>query len=734
MYYFLQKHRLLIVLLLLSLVSHWYIFFDGQDLNAGDWVYHFFSTLGDLKDYHIYASAYELGTVSVFANNWIFYCFYYFFSLLNIGWDIGTRILFLIPIIFLTPLFSFLLFKKIFQNNLIAFFGASIYSFNTFFLKLQLDWLTYAFLWWILPALFLSIINYLETKRSKYLIYNVILVFLGIAYELRIMILVLIYLSLFQIVYLIVGNEKIKEKLKKSIYIFLSFFIGILGHIFWILPMMKGNIMSDVMKNASPTPFVSFYDILDVFTLHMYSWSHNFVLEAFIKQPIETRHFLIPLLAIIGVLVYKKVQPRMESGIYFVFFAISLVIFIFLGKQELVPFAGSYGWAFQNIPLFNLYRESSKFFILVALSISFFFSIGLHWFFIFLQKYNRKVAIFIVGGILCASSIFNLQHFVDQRVGGMTKGSPIPNDYNIFEKQLSINKNFFRVLWIPTKPRFGFYSQEHPFVNAIDLPNIYNDLISSAPLGSNFPVSNQITDILGQKFSDRLFDEASVKYIVVPIVEQRERKTSFDKMKLVEEMYEYYGNREFFIDELDKLSYLKKIDIGTEELVVYENENYRPHIYVTQDKETIKKDILFEKVDFVFKNPTEYSINLKNISKPLYLNFSEKYHPDWKVRAWEFHWFDVLTQKDYFLPESFHFENDAKLSSFFIDPEYIRKNFTKDQYHENSDGSINLELTLYFKPQSYFYLGLIISGTTLVICLGYLGYVGIRSWRRKSLK
>jgi hypothetical protein len=47
-------------------------------------------------------------------------------------------------------------------------------------------------------------------------------------------------------------------------------------------------------------------------------------------------------------------------------------------------------------------------------------------------------------------------------------------------------------------------------------------------------------------------------------------------------------------------------------------------------------------------------------------------------------------------------------------------------YKENPDGSIDLEFTLYFKPQSYFYLGIIISGTTLILCLSYLGYTFYR--------
>jgi hypothetical protein len=42
-----------------------------------------------------------------------------------------------------------------------------------------------------------------------------------------------------------------------------------------------------------------------------------------------------------------------------------------------------------------------------------------------------------------------------------------------------------------------------------------------------------------------------------------------------------------------------------------------------------------------------------------------------------------------------------------------------------------MRLTLYFKPQSYFYLGLLISGTTLLACLGYLAYAYAFAKRRK---
>ncbi len=55
-------------------------------------------------------------------------------------------------------------------------------------------------------------------------------------------------------------------------------------------------------------------------------------------------------------------------------------------------------------------------------------------------------------------------------------------------------------------------------------------------------------------------------------------------------------------------------------------------------------------------------------------------------------------------------------------------------YTLNSDWSIDTELTLYFKPQSYFYMGSIISWTTFIILIWYLGVDFVRNRRKKNWK
>jgi len=71
---------------------------------------------------------------------------------------------------------------------------------------------------------------------------------------------------------------------------------------------------------------------------------------------------------------------------------------------------------------------------------------------------------------------------------------------------------------------------------------------------------------------------------------------------------------------------------------------------------------------------------------------------------------------------------DEYANGWTIDPEYIKANYPKEYYRIHSDGSIDIELTLYFKPQSYFYMGLMVSGIILIICARYL----YGDWKKKK--
>ncbi|MCX6794950.1 MAG: carbohydrate binding domain-containing protein [Candidatus Falkowbacteria bacterium] len=83
------------------------------------------------------------------------------------------------------------------------------------------------------------------------------------------------------------------------------------------------------------------------------------------------------------------------------------------------------------------------------------------------------------------------------------------------------------------------------------------------------------------------------------------------------------------------------------------------------------------------------------------------------------------------LPEENHLMVNGYANSWVVETEKICKE-NPDKCIKNSDGTYDFELVIEFWPQRLFYLGLGISGATLLLCLGYLVY----NWgiRKKKLK
>lgn len=145
-------------------------------------------------------------------------------------------------------------------------------------------------------------------------------------------------------------------------------------------------------------------------------------------------------------------------------------------------------------------------------------------------------------------------------------------------------------------------------------------------------------------------------------------------------------------------------------------------------------------ITFKKTNPTKYQVRIENATKPFFLVFSESYHPQWKAYAEdkEIEFKEIIASYDRvkvkearhemsFTPsdtsflfakpvdDKYHFTANGYANAWYINPEEIDK---------KGDGSF--VVTLYFLPQSLFYLGLFISGMTFIGCVGYL----VWDWRR----
>jgi len=210
----------------------------------------------------------------------------------------------------------------------------------------------------------------------------------------------------------------------------------------------------------------------------------------------------------------------------------------------------------------------------------------------------------------------------------------------------------------------------------------------------------------------------------------------------------------------DKISYFNNINYLEKNNIIsriYEGVDYS--IYAFNSSITTPK-IRSTDIEYTNINPTQYKLNIKNIKEKQNLEFLESYHNNWKLYLKEFDNksknCDIVRESNNYnksikeceskskLFESWDlhyilqkpiFEDSHKLvydyaNQWTIDPEYIKANFDKSYYKENSDGSIDIELVLYFKPQVYFYLGVIVS--TIFITLSFIYLIYIVSYQKLS--
>lgn len=602
---------------------------------------------------------------------------------------LGERIILLWPIALFTPIFMYFLCYYILRSRLAGFLSAIVYLFNVPFIIGRSGILTLSTAVAFTPLILLF---YLKALRKKSLFFVLLTAFVGFIvsfYEFRIFYLVVWILAFYTLFHFLISEKSRNFKLLvKHIFIFLLISILVLLLNFYFILGLKS--VGSLTNNAAfdrPLIGQNNVNLLHSLILYFRLWTG----QAFDKVPPNsiTHPFLfIPLFALVGLYLLRK-------NIEVLFFAFLTLIGIFLTKQQATPFPNVYKWLFVNVLGFNAFRESTKFYFYIALG----YSILLGAFAAGIEKsikvgsLGKKAYLLII--FLAGLFLWNAKPILTGELGNMFIPRQIPKEYITLKDYIFNQSEFFRIFWIPHPSHWGVYSNKHPKISNWDI--VAYDWKEFGTGG--------LFDPLNQIYSDQLFDISSIKYIIVPL----------DDAKNADDFFNYMGKREMYLNEVNKIKYLIKVDAGTKELAIFENLDYRPVIYITQSKETIHLNLPFKKIDFKFINPTEYKISLNNLSTPVYLNFSESFHPDWKLRMGEFSWYKVMTEKNYFLSDKLHLKNDAGLNSFLIKPSVIC-----------SSTPCNLNLTLYFRPQSYVYLGLLISIVTFLTMLCALIYSYIK--------
>lgn len=717
------------LILLIILVTHYRWFFNFSILTSGDWGFFFKENEKEFLHFPSFWGSRALGMPNLGIS---MYPAYLLWSILSHISDFASieRILYLWPSVIIAGFGSYFLIKKITKSNLAALIGSFVFSYNTYFLMLKMSHLTLAVSFALGPVVILFFIKALEEKKYYFAVLAGIFSFIASFYEFRAFCIILLILFLYFLYYsFVIEKPSLKQIFKNCLLAFAPIFLALMLNFYWLFGLTRTGILADNEILNRGLFGNSYMNIPRALTLFHPFWTGGKI-DVFVVQKIPFYFWLIPILAFLGAYLNKKNKQ-------IIFFTIIALIGILLTKQAALPFPNLYQWLYNNFPGFNAFREASKFYFMIALGYSILIGSFVSWIWENWREkkwqiYGKYLLLLLISLIF----LWNAKPIITGEFGTMFVARHIPNDYLVLKDYILKQPEFFRTFWTPNYSRWSIYTNQKPEISNVGI--IQEQWKNYTSFLNNdyyfWPTNQQIMEIFKTKDANGLFDISSIKYVIVPLRDI----ANDDDFYISYGGKDYVGNenpniRDWYISELDKVEWLEKIDIGTQELVVYENKNYKPHIYKTLERDNIYKNIPFEKSDFQFISPTEYKITIKNIKQPVYLNFSESYNVNWKLRIGDFKWYKALTDKNYFLSDDYHFKNEANLNSFFINPEFIKNNYP-GQYRENPDGSIDLNMTLYFRPQSYFYLGLIISGATLVGCAGYLIFYCIQKRRKRNEK
>jgi hypothetical protein len=622
---------------------------------------------------------------------------------------------------------------------------------NQMFIFLTTIWLL-----GVIPAIGYYYIRYIKYSNFvdvyKSLIISIIFAFLILSIP-WILGLILPMLAGLTVLIFLSRREEILFVLKRSV-VFFSILVSCQA--FWLIGFLAPFILRDT--NSYAIKFIS-KDYLDTFTPVVLSTANGFIiyplLDLFHRQiafdfswklmndfiNLYDKTFFLNLLFVsilgIGIFNYKKYLRKTSRRIY-LFILTSFIAALYLFTVNIGPLKDLF-LLFGKLPGFLMFRN---FYDKFAISYIFLYSILIVISLILIRKrYPGKkylISILIILVILVnfspVKSTVNSPIWTTENI---YKTINMPKEYlnlmSSIEKDIPNSNN---ILSIP----FGIASY-----TVIKDENSNNAFVGTSPV----KIFSGVNDISGN-FS---FSFSKEQYLLEQEISSRNYK---DINKLLykyninyvlvtknvpEEVLRSYVFNPSAIGKQD-LEFLRAIT--DKKILTSDNGNY--DLYTTKNR-----NILFQSPNLIFQkiNSVKFKLYIKNLKNPQELIFNDTFNADWKFylqkkpnssfcdmggslklnnsvqckSKFSFFSFDELS---YLWNNSIFDKSHTVLNEFsnkwVIDPGYVKKFYNSDYYTVNKDGSVNIELILYFKEQLYFYYGLAITFIVFSLSSAYLIY------------
>ncbi|MCL4353593.1 hypothetical protein M1615_03980 [Patescibacteria group bacterium] len=664
-------------------------------------------------------------------------------SVFRDNWNLVQRVVWLWPFLLISAATSYYLAKKILAGNKFVIFAPFIFVFNTYILMVvgggQIAGVGLAYsISPLVLIMFIKLINSFtlhpqnfksQTSNLKSQTLAGLVLAIQVMFDPRIAYITMAaaglywFLSLFLLVKqepVLLDkfknqNSKIKitaQKLKVFIYSFIFVFMvpiiaASLLHAFWLLPFFLYHQnpiqqLGSAYSTVRAVKYFSFARFEQAISLLSPYWPENIFGKVGFMRP---EFLILPILAFSSLLFVtsskiknqkSKLQFKIQdfnnnsaieqsSNKTVIFFALLGLIGAFLAKGAQEPLGQVYLWLFDHFPGFIMFRDPTKWYTLVALSYSILIPFTLWKIYEYLnakiksQKSKVKITRYIPSLFLILTALYLILLIRPALFGQLTgtfKSRKVPHDYVKLEKFLSSQKTFSRTFWVPTTQRFGFYDTLHPEVSAQAFFNLYN--------------YSRLLKKIRTSDTEKLLREAGVKYVIVPDDSQREIFLTDRK----------YNNKLYLqtINELKKIKWLRELhcglrtaDCGFGRIAVFEVPRPKSLFWLKSKVKSQKSKAEYKEI-----NPTKYEVKVSNAKKGDLLVFSESYDKYWIAKSP----ISNLQSQTY----------DGLFNSFRL----------------SKNGSYSLEI--YYAPQKWVDIGLIISGLSFFSVIAYIIF-GLR--RRK---
>lgn len=606
------------------------------------------------------------------------------------GSEYGQQIARLIPVALLSVLAPYYLLRHIVRSSAIAFVGALFFAFATPHIVRQNTQLFIAFINALAPLLLLLLIR-LKEKPTVYrsIVFGLFFA-LGMAYELRMMAIVSLVLALYFCIVI-----EWRRWLKLIPYLFISVIVAGVASLFWILPTLQIDFSYITQLTDRPVFGTHFFPITRAFTLAHPWWHWLNGLKPFTEQTIRWFMWLIPVLIFSPLLLSSWWQRKRATRRHVIFFLVLALLGVFLSKQNNAPLPGLYNLLYTHAPIFNLFRVGSKFYLLTMLGYIGLFGYIAQWL-SEKHKENGRVLWYAYMGVFVCISFFNAIPLITQRAE-LFHQKEIPEKVLHIDEYIKEDEGFSRTFWIPWEYEGTYFTSEKPIVR------LNGSFLQKYGTFGMYDSGLQDLYAQSEKHIQSIFNFTAIKRIIV--------QPSKDLFWFKERWFSKYHVR-----NLSGLSFLEEKKIMDEQtFYVFENRSSTPITYLTSENPQMSPTTTIEFVEHTTYLPTRVDIRMRNVQEKKFLHLAYKPFPEWEARVGSFTWEEALFDKGVLLEkvESYPF-----LNTWVVDPEKIKQ--TPDVMTIHEDGSIDIDLTIYYRPEAYYLFGARVSLYFLGIVLLYL--------------